>query len=74
MKKVVLSALAATIVTSAIHAESMTLFSDPKTGQVFTTAGEGRVEMGDFVSAKEVDIQLRDSESKYSEYADKQSK
>lgn len=74
MKKVVLSALAATIVTSAAYAESMTLFSDPKTGQVFTTAGEGRVEMGDFIDAKSVDTQLRDSESKFSEYADKQSK
>lgn len=74
MKKVVLSALAATIVTSAVYAESMTLFSDPKTGQVFTTAGEGRVEMGDFIDAKSVDMQLRDSESKFSEYADKQSK
>lgn len=74
MKKVVLSALAATIVTSAVYAETMTLFTDPKTGQVFTTAGEGRVEMGDFVDAKSVDMQLRDTESKFSEYQDKQSK
>ncbi len=74
MKKVVLSALAATIVSSAVYADTMTLFTDPKTGQVFTTAGEGRVEMGDFIDAKSVDMQLRDSESKFSEYADKQSK
>jgi len=74
MKKVVLSALAATIVTSAVYAETMTLFTDPKTGQVFTTAGEGRVEMGDFIDAKSVDMQMRDTESKFSEYQDKQSK
>ena len=70
MKKVVLSALAATIVTSAVYAESMTLFSDPKTGQVFTTAGDGRVEMGDFVSAKEVDMGDREQASLLAEYQD----
>lgn len=70
MKKVVLSALAATIVTSAVYAEGMTLFSDPKTGQVYTTAGEGRVEMGDFVSAKEVDIANRETSSFVAEYQD----
>jgi hypothetical protein len=70
MKKVVLSALAATIVTSAVYAESMTLFSDPKTGQVFTTAGEGRVEMGDFVDAKTVDMGNREQASALSEYQD----
>ena len=74
MKKVVLSALAATIVSSALYAEAMTLFSDPKTGQVFTTAGEGRVEMGDFIDAKSVDGALRDTESKSAEYQDKMDK
>ena len=74
MKKVVLSALAATIVTSALYAESMTLFTDPKTGQVYTSAGEGRVEMGDFIDAKSVDMALRDTESKSAEYQDKTDK
>lgn len=74
MKKVVLSALAATIVTSAVYAEGMTLFSDPKTGQVFTTAGEGRVEMGDFISAKEVDIANRETTSFVAEYQDNDKK
>jgi len=74
MKKVVLSALAATIVTSAVYAEAMTLFSDPKTGQVFTTAGEGRVEMGDFIDAKSIDMAQRESESAFSEYKDTQKK
>ncbi len=74
MKKVVLSALAATIVTSAVYAETMTLFTDPKTGQVFTTAGEGRVEMGDFIDAKTIDMNQRESESAFSEYKDAQKK
>jgi hypothetical protein len=74
MKKVVLSALAATIVSSAVYADTMTLFTDPKTGQVYTTAGEGRVEMGDFIDAKSVDVALRDTESKAAEYQDKMDK
>jgi len=74
MKKVAFSALAAAMISGAVHADTMTLFTDPKTGQVFTTAGEGRVEMGDFVSAKEVDMQMRDLESKGSEYQEKMKK
>lgn len=74
MKKVALSALAAAMISGVASADALTLYSDPKTGQVFTTPGEGRVEMGDFVSAKEVDMQLRDLESKNSEYQDKMSK
>lgn len=74
MKKVALSALAAVVISGVASADALTLYSDPKTGQVFTTPGEGRVEMGDFVSAKEVDMQLRDLESKGSEYQDKMSK
>jgi len=74
MKKVVLSALAATIVSSAVYAETMTLFTDPKTGQVFTTAGEGRVMMGDFIDAKSIDMAQRESESAFSEYKDAQKK
>ncbi len=74
MKKVALSALAAAMMSGVAYADTLTLYTDPKTGQVFTTAGEGRVEMGDFISAKDVDMQLRDQESKLSEYQDKQSK
>lgn len=74
MKKVALSALAAVVISGVASADALTLYSDPKTGQVFTTPGEGRVEMGDFVSAKEVDMQMRDLESKGSEYQDKMSK
>lgn len=74
MKKVVLSALAATIVSSAVYADTMTLFTDPKTGQVFTTAGEGRIEMGDFISAKEVDIANRETSSFIAEYKEEDKK
>jgi hypothetical protein len=74
MKKVVLSALAAAMISGVASADALTLYSDPKTGQVFTTPGEGRVEMGDFVDAKSVDMQMRDLESKGSEYQDKMSK
>ncbi|MCX6072842.1 MAG: hypothetical protein NTY39_00780 [Campylobacterales bacterium] len=52
----------------------MTLFSDPKTGQVFTTPAADRVEMGDFIDAKTVDMADRDQESKFSEYLDGQKK
>ena len=74
MKKVVLSAIAAMVVSGVASADALTLYSDPKTGQVYTTAGEGRVEMGDFISAKDVDMSQRESESAFSEYKDAQKK
>ena len=74
MKKVVLSAVAAMLVSGVASADALTLFTDPKTGQVYTTAGEGRIEMGDFISAKDVDISQRESESAFSEYKDAQKK
>lgn len=70
MKKVTLSALAAVMMSGVVYADTMTLFSDPKTGQVFTTPAEGRVEMGDFVSAKEVDMTNRETSSLIAEYQD----
>lgn len=74
MKKVALSALAAAMMSGAVYADTMTLYTDPKTGQVFTTPGEGRIEMGDFIDAKSVDMATRDQESKLSEYQDKMKK
>lgn len=74
MKKVTLSALAAVMMSGVVYADAMTLFSDPKTGQVFTTAGEGRVAMGDFIDAKSIDMSQRESESAFSEYKDAQKK
>jgi len=70
MKKVALSALAAVVISGVASADALTLYSDPKTGQVYTTPGEGRVEMGDFVDAKTVDMADREIESSFSEYKD----
>jgi len=74
MKKVTLSALAAVMLSGVAYADTMSLFSDPKTGQVFTTPGEGRVVMGDFVDAKTIDANQREGESAFSEYKDAQKK
>lgn len=70
MKKVALSALAAAMMSGAVYADTLTLYTDAKTGQVFTTAGEGRVEMGDFIDAKSVDMANREQASSLSEYQD----
>ena len=74
MKKVTLSALAAVMLSGVAYADTMSLYSDPKTGQVFTTAGEGRVAMGDFIDAKSIDANQREGESAFSEYKDAQKK
>jgi len=74
MTKIALSAIAALLASSALYADTLTLYTDPKTGQVFTTPGEGRIEMGDFIDAKTVymESQERDSEvAKAKEKADK---
>lgn len=52
MKKVLLSTLAALSLSGVAYAESMTLYTDPVTGQVFTKSGDGRQAMGDYVSAE----------------------
>ncbi|MDO9305827.1 MAG: hypothetical protein Q7T77_10890 [Sulfuricurvum sp.] len=74
MKKVTLSALAAVMLSGVAYADTMSLYSDPKTGQVFTTPAEGRVAMGDFVDAKTIDANQREGESAFSEYKDAQKK
>jgi len=53
MKITTLSVLTA-IALSATSASALTLYTDPATGQVFTKAADGRVEMGDFIDAKTV--------------------
>lgn len=74
MKKVVLTAVACAIISPAADAEVITLYSDPKTGQVFTTRGEGRVMLGDFIDAKSVDTANRERESRLTEYQKNQDK
>jgi hypothetical protein len=71
MKKSTLSLVASLVVCSALQGDTLTLYSDPKTGQVYTTAGEGRTEMGDFVDAKEIDSHFREDESHVAEYESK---
>lgn len=63
MRKVVLSTLAAVTLSGVAYADAMTLYTDPTTGQVFTQGGEGRQEMGDFISAKEVYLQNQEQDS-----------
>ncbi len=64
MKKVVASALAAMTLGSVAYAETLTLYTDPATGQVFTKEAEGRIEMGDFVSAEKGYVPVKAKASK----------
>jgi len=66
MNKIILSASTALVITSVSYADTLTLYSDPATGQVFTQAGEGREEMGDFVSAKDTPVFSKASKLKFS--------
>jgi hypothetical protein len=66
MNKIVLSACAILTLASVSYAENLTLYSDPVTGQVFTQAGEGREEMGEFVSAKDTPVYSKASKLKFS--------
>ncbi len=67
MKTVVISSLAALALSTAAYAETMTLYTDPATGEVFTKPAEGRVEMGDFISAKEVYLENQAQDSAIAE-------
>jgi hypothetical protein len=71
MKKSTLSLVASLVVCSTLQGDMLTLYTDSKTGQVYTTAGEGRTEMGDFVDAKEIDSHFREDESHVAEYESK---
>lgn len=75
MKISTLSILTA-IALSATSASALTLYTDPTTGQVYTQAGEGRIEMGDFVDAKTVyeENQAQDSAAMKKELNKKASK
>ena len=64
MKKIVLSASAALAFTSVLNAQSLTLYTDSTTGQVYTQDGEGRELMGDFIGAKEVFLENQAQDSK----------
>ncbi len=65
MKRIAFSAITALTLTAAANAaDPVTLYTDPGTGQVYTTPGEGRVEMGDFVSAEHKDVPVFSHASK----------
>jgi hypothetical protein len=63
MKYVALSALAALTLSTTAFAETLTLYTDKSTGQVFTQAGDNREAMGDFISAKEVFLENQAQDS-----------
>jgi len=67
MKTVIISSLAALALSATAYAETMTLYTDPSTGEVFTKPAEGRVEMGDFISAKEVYLENQAQDSAIAE-------
>jgi hypothetical protein len=64
MKRVLLSGVTAfTILASS--ASALTLYTDEKTGQVFTQPGEGRVKMGDFVQKGEKSSSVKKDENRF---------
>ncbi|WP_200763763.1 hypothetical protein [Nitrosophilus alvini] len=64
MKKIVLSMAAAALTAGSLSAGAITLYQDKDTGAIYTKPGPNRVELGDFISAKEVYIQNETIKSK----------
>ncbi|WP_457596731.1 hypothetical protein [Hydrogenimonas sp.] len=54
MKKTLLSLAALAALATAIDAKPITLYQDTETGAIYTKPGEGRVKLGDFISAEEI--------------------
>jgi len=73
MKITTLSILTALALAST-SASALTLYQDAATGQVFTQAGEGRIEMGDFVDAKTVYTENQAQDSTFAKVNIKQKK
>jgi len=74
MNKVVFSAVAAAMIGGTVYADTLTLYADPQTKQVYMAPAEGRIEMGDFISAQEVDKANREQSSLIAEYQEKDKK
>ncbi|WP_456402201.1 hypothetical protein [Hydrogenimonas sp.] len=66
MKKTVFSIAAASMLASSLSAGAITLYQDTETGAIYTKPGDGRVELGDFVSAKEQYVENQTALSKVS--------
>jgi len=64
MKKTLLSLAALATLGSAANAAAITLYQDTETGAIYTKPGANRVELGDFVSAKEQYIEKQTMLSK----------
>jgi len=64
MKKTVLSLAALAALGSAANAAAITLYQDTETGAIYTKPGVNRIELGDFVSAKEQYIEKQTMLSK----------
>ncbi len=58
MKKIILSVLAAGMVIGNLNATEITLYQDKDTGALYTTPGENRIKLGNFVSKDEVVEQI----------------
>jgi len=56
LKKTLLSFSLLTPFACALYAQSVTLYQDTETGAIYTKPGENRVELGDFIGAKEAFI------------------
>lgn len=48
MNKIILSTMAALTLGTAIHAETMTIYTNKATGEIFNTPGEGRTKLGEY--------------------------
>jgi len=64
MKKTVLSLAAIATLGSVVNASTITLYQDKETGAIYTKPGPNRIELGDFVSAKEQYIEKQTMLSK----------
>ncbi len=64
MNKILLSSLAAMMLGGVSYAKTLTLYTDPATGQVFTKNADGREKMGDFIDAETVYEEKQAQDSK----------
>lgn len=63
MKILKLSLVVTMALGATLSAAAITLYTDPSTGQVFTTPADGHVKMGDFVDAATVEKQSKEQDS-----------
>ncbi len=54
MKKILVSAAAIVGLSASLFAAPITLYQDTETGAIYTKPGEGRIKLGNFISAEEI--------------------